>query len=69
MENEQVEVRRAKLDNLAKSVQAYPERYERTHELKDVAGLEDGITGVRVAGRILSKRKMGKLAPAKYCKK
>ncbi len=62
MDNDQVEVRRAKLANLAQTVQAYPERYERTHELKDVSTLEDGTTGVRVAGRLLSKRKMGKLA-------
>lgn len=62
MDNDQVEVRRAKLANLAQTVMPYPERYERTHDLKDVAGLEDGVTGVRVAGRLLSKRKMGKLA-------
>ena len=62
MENEQVEVRRAKLDNLAKSVQAYPERYEVTHKLSDIASLEDGVDNVSIAGRILSIRKMGKLA-------
>ena len=62
MDNEQVEFRKAKLENLAKTVQTYPERYERTHELKDVINLEDGVTGVKIAGRILSIRKMGKLA-------
>jgi len=62
MDNEQVEFRKAKLENLSKTVQAYPERYERTHELKDVGSLEDGTTGVKIAGRILSKRKMGKMA-------
>jgi len=62
MDNEQVEFRKAKLENLSKTVQAYPERYERTHELKDVVNLEDGTTGVKIAGRILSKRKMGKMA-------
>lgn len=62
MDNEQVEFRKAKLENLSKTVQAYPERYERTHELKDVVNLEDGMTGVKIAGRILSKRKMGKMA-------
>ena len=62
MDNEQVEVRRNKLANIAKTVNPYPERYERTHDLKDVAGLEDGVTGVKVAGRILSMRKMGKLS-------
>ena len=62
MDNEQVEVRRNKLANLAKTINPYPERYERTHDLKDVAELEDGVTGVKVAGRILSMRKMGKLS-------
>ncbi|MBP3284131.1 MAG: lysine--tRNA ligase [Clostridia bacterium] len=62
MDNEQVEFRKAKLENLSKTVKAYPERYERTHELKDVGTLEDGTTGVKIAGRILSKRKMGKMA-------
>ena len=62
MDNEQVEFRKAKLENLAKTVKAYPERYEKTHELKDIINLEDGVTGVKVAGRILSIRKMGKLA-------
>lgn len=62
MDNEQVEFRKAKLENLSRTVQAYPERYERTHELKDVVKLEDGMTGVKIAGRILSKRKMGKMA-------
>ena len=52
MDNEQVEFRKAKLENLAKTVKAYPERYEKTHELKDIINLEDGVTGVKVAGRI-----------------
>lgn len=40
----------------------YAERYEQTHSLDDVVHLEDGETGVRAAGRIVSIRYFGKLA-------
>ena len=43
-------------------INIHPERYEITHSLKDARVLEDGTKGVRVAGRILSKRKMGKIS-------
>jgi len=62
MDNEQVEIRKAKLKKLSETVQAYPERYEVTHKLSDIASLEDGVDNVSIAGRILSIRKMGKLA-------
>ena len=42
-------------------VNIHPERYDTTHSLKTVRDLEEGTTGVRVAGRIMSKRKMGKI--------
>jgi len=61
MANEQAEIRREKLENLSKSVKAYPEKYKITHELKAVKSLEDGVTDVCVAGRIMSIRKMGKI--------
>ena len=56
---EQELVRREKLKNISN---AYPERYERNYELKDAMHLEDGITGVKVAGRIILMRKMGKMS-------
>ena len=56
---EQELVRREKLKNIE---HAYPEKYERNYEIKDVISLEDGTTGVRVAGRIILMRKMGKMA-------
>ncbi|MEG1506468.1 MAG: lysine--tRNA ligase, partial [Bacilli bacterium] len=40
----------------------YPERFVRTHELVDAEKLPDETTGVRVAGRIVLMRKMGKMA-------
>jgi len=42
-------------------VKAYPARYEVTHSLARAASLADEIPCVRVAGRIVSMRKMGKL--------
>lgn len=57
--SEQELVRREKLQNIKNP---YPERFEITHELSDAANLEDGVTGVRVAGRIILMRKMGKMS-------
>lgn len=44
----------------AAGVQAHPERYERTHTLAEAMRLPEG-TPVRVAGRIVQVRRMGKL--------
>jgi len=56
---EQELVRRQKLQNIE---QPYPEKYVTNYEIKDARELEDGTTGVRVAGRIVLMRKMGKMA-------
>lgn len=56
---EQELVRREKLKTIK---HPYPEKYEINCELKDASSLEDGTTGVRVAGRIVLMRKMGKMA-------
>jgi lysyl-tRNA synthetase, class II len=57
--SEQELVRREKLSEIENP---YPERFERTHDLKDSQKLEDGTTGVRIAGRIVFMRKMGKMS-------
>lgn len=57
--SEQEVVRREKLENIKNP---YPERYEVNYELCDAKELEDGVTGVRVAGRIILMRKMGKMS-------
>ena len=57
--SEQEVVRREKLNNIK---HPYPEKYEVNYELCDAANLEDGVTGVRVAGRIILMRKMGKMS-------
>ena len=59
---EQEQVRRDKVEKIREVCNPYPERYEITHEIKDVKDLEDGTTGVRVAGRIVFMRKMGKMS-------
>ena len=59
---EQELVRINKLEEISKVCNPYPERYEVTHELKDARMLEDGTTGVSIAGRIVFMRKMGKLS-------
>ncbi len=56
---EQELVRREKLKNIPNP---YPEKYEITHELKDARNLEDGSSDVKVAGRIILMRKMGKMS-------
>jgi len=45
----------------ALNMQAYPERYAVTHTLVQASALPDGTAAVRVAGRIVAIRKMGKL--------
>ncbi len=60
--SEQELVRRSKLEEIRNICNPYPARYERTHKLKDFKDLEDGLTNVRVAGRIMFMRKMGKLS-------
>ena len=60
--SEQEIIRREKLDEIRKNRQAYPDRYEVTHSLKEASVLEDGTTCVKVAGRIVFVRNMGKLS-------
>lgn len=60
--SEQELVRREKLNEIRNYCNPYPEKYERTHTLKEVKNLEDGTTNVSIAGRIIFMRKMGKLS-------
>ena len=43
-------------------IHPHPERYETTHEIGDARKLEDEIKNVSIAGRVMSKRKMGKIS-------
>lgn len=60
--SEQELVRREKIDKIKECCNPYPDRYEVTHSLKDASKLDDEVTGVRVAGRIVFMRKMGKMS-------
>jgi lysyl-tRNA synthetase class 2 len=55
---EQEIVRREKLKKISNP---YPERYDTSHEIIEARDLEDGVNNVRLAGRIVFMRKMGKL--------
>ena len=59
---EQELVRIGKLDAIREYCNPYPDKFDRTHTLKDARELEDGTENVRLAGRIVFMRKMGKLS-------
>ncbi len=59
---EQEQVRRAKLEEIAKVCNPYPEKFDRTHSISEARELEDGTKDVRIAGRVMFMRKMGKLS-------
>ena len=60
---EQRDVRLKKLERLrAAGINPYPDRYERTHTLAEARALPEGTGDVRVAGRIMTQRIMGKLS-------
>ena len=60
--SEQEMVRRGKLDSIREYCNPYPEKYELTHSIKEARELEDGLKDVRIAGRVIFLRKMGKLS-------
>lgn len=54
--------RRNKLNDIANITNPYPENYDVTHTLFEARNLEDGTKNVRIAGRLVFARKMGKLS-------
>ena len=60
--SEQELIRREKVEEIKKVCNPYPEKYEVNYSLKKAQLLDDGTTEVRVAGRIVFIRKMGKLS-------
>ena len=60
-ENNILEARQIKLEYVKNIANPFPERYERTHEICEARDLEDGTLNVRIAGCIMSMRKMGKM--------
>ena len=57
--------RRNKLPDIAVTTNPYPEKYEVNNTLLEARSLEDGTNNVRIAGRIVFMRKMGKLSFAR----
>ncbi|WP_045523349.1 lysine--tRNA ligase [Neobacillus niacini] len=63
MSNEQTNYRIEKLETLkSQGIPVYPERFSTNYELYEATQLEDGTSGVRVAGRIMSIRNFSKLS-------
>ncbi len=60
--SEQEKVRREKLNEIRKYTNPYPERYDVNYRLHEAFLLPDDTKNVRVAGRIVFMRKMGKLS-------
>ena len=60
--SEQEVVRRGKLEEISKVCDPYPDKFDRTHRIHEARELDDGVDGVRIAGRITFMRKMGKLS-------
>ena len=60
--SEQELVRRDKLVEIGKVCNPYPEKYPVNYKLCDAIKLDDGVSDVRVAGRVVFMRKMGKLS-------
>jgi len=57
------ETRKAIIEMLREEgVNPYPDRFQRTHTLEEARSLPEGTPGVKVCGRLISLRKMGKLA-------
>ena len=60
--SEQELVRRQKLEEIRKYCNPYPSKFDRTHKITEALSLEDGTKDVRIAGRVMFMRKMGKLS-------
>ncbi len=60
--SEQERVRREKLEEISKVCNPYPDSFNRTHTLREASTLADDTKDVRVAGRVVFARKMGKLS-------
>ena len=65
-ENASGDQREVRLQKLAKlrelGINPYPERFERTHSMADAQKLLPGAPGVRICGRVMTFRVMGKLS-------
>ncbi len=59
----ELEQRKKKLAELkAAGVDVFPASFDKTHNASDITAMKDGKTGIRLAGRIITKRQMGKIS-------
>ena len=62
-ETELMQARKDKLKKIEEyGIHPHPEKYETTNEIGEGRKLEDGTKNVSLAGRVMSKRKMGKIS-------
>ncbi len=59
---EQELVRREKVEKIREICNPYPSKYEVTHSIKEAREIVDGTDNIKIAGRIVFARKMGKLS-------
>ena len=63
IKSELTKIREEKENKLQElGINTHPERFERTHSIKEAMLLSEGTKNVFVAGRVMSKRKMGKIS-------
>lgn len=61
--NELMQVRKEKMQKIEDAgFNVHPEKYERTHDIKQARELPDGTKDVSIAGRVMSRRKLGKIS-------
>jgi len=58
----ELDIRAEKVEALRKKgINPYPDRFDRSHSLKDAANLDEGTSNVQLAGRVTLVRKFGQL--------
>ena len=63
IKNDLIKIREEKERKLKElGINTRPEKFKVTHTLKKAMSLEEGIENVSIAGRVMSKRKMGKIS-------
>ena len=60
---DEFEIRKEKLEKLnSAGIQAYPDKFKKTHSSKDALAEKEGTKNICIAGRIITKRTMGKIS-------
>ena len=60
---DEFEIRKEKLEKLnSAGIQDYPDKFKKTHSSKDALAEKEGTKNICIAGRIITKRTMGKIS-------